>query len=252
MMLPDRIDFSAFAFFLDFDGTLVEIAEHPDLVEVPGETRKALRALERQSNHAVAIITGRDIATIDDFLSPLKLPTAGVHGLARRDVNGQYHAPVFDSAPLAALKAELLPFIERENGLLLEEKQGALVLHYRQRPDLEDVCTNIMEQAALKEPSITIRTGKMVIEAVGYPTDKGGAIVSFMKEPPFLGRTPVFAGDDVTDEDGFKAVNRLGGLSIKVGPGETAASYRVENRDALFAWLNLILINAGYMDNAKS
>lgn len=241
MKLPDSIELKCHAIFLDFDGTLVDLAARPELVEVTAETRDTLAALVERSDGAVAIITGRDIATVDAFLAPLKLPVAGVHGLMRRDVAGRFHEPQFDSMPLAALKAELSPLIEREEGLLLEEKQGALVLHYRQRPDLEDVCTSAMEKAARAHPSITTRIGKMVIEAVGYPTDKGRAVESFMNEEPFRGRIPVFAGDDVTDEDGFAIVNYLGGLSVKVGAGETCASYRVENRDALCAWFDHIL-----------
>lgn len=245
MKLPESLELKRYAIFLDFDGTLVDLAARPDLVEVTGETRETLAALHDKSDGAIAIITGRDIATVDAFLAPLKLPVAGVHGLTRRDVNGRFHEPRFDPAPLAALKAELAPLIASEAGLLLEEKQGALVLHYRQRPDLEDVCTAAMEQAILSHPSITTRIGKMVIEAVGYPTDKGRAIESFMGEEPFQSRIPVFAGDDVTDEDGFAVVNRLGGLSVKVGSGETAASFRIENRDALLAWFNQILKNSG-------
>ena len=245
MMLPERLELKRHAIFLDFDGTLVDLVARPDLVELTGETRETLAALNEKSEGAVAIITGRDIATVDAFLAPLKLPVAGVHGLTRRDVNGRFHNPQFDAAPLAALKAELAPLIDSEDGLLLEEKQGALVLHYRQRPELEDVCTAAMEKAARTYPSITTRLGKMVIEAVGYPTDKGRAIDSFMGEEPFRGRIPVFAGDDVTDEDGFDAVNRLGGLSVKVGAGDTNASCRVENREALLAWFDHILKNSG-------
>nr|MBX2805343.1 trehalose-phosphatase [Hyphomicrobiales bacterium] len=118
-------------------------------------------------------------------------------------------------------------------------------LHYRQRPDLKNLCIAAMQKAAGLFPSITTRLGKMVIEAVGYPTDKGRAIESFMQEDPFKGRTPVFAGDDVTDEDGFAAVNRLGGLSIKVGQGETGAIFRVDDRDGLLDWFNHILRNSG-------
>lgn len=243
MKLPERLELKRHAIFLDFDGTLVDLVARPDLVEVTTETRDTLAALVEKSDGAIAIITGRDIATVDAFLAPLKLPVAGVHGLTRRDMSGRFHEPRFDPAPLARLKAELAPLIESEDGLLLEEKQGALVLHYRQRPDLEEVCISTMQKAAGAHLSITTRIGKMVIEAVGYPTDKGRAIESFMNEEPFRGRIAVFAGDDVTDEDGFAEVNRLGGFSVKVGPGETRATCRVENRDALLAWFNHILKN---------
>jgi trehalose 6-phosphate phosphatase len=245
MKLPESLTLKRHAIFLDFDGTLVDLAARPDLVEMTGETRETVAALNEKSDGAVAIVTGRDIAIVDAFLAPLKLPVAGVHGLTRRDVTGRFHEPQFDAAPLATLKAELAPLIAREDGLLLEEKQGALVLHFRQRPELEAICVAAMEKATRLHPSITTRIGKMVIEAVGHPTNKGGAIESFMGEAPFRGRIPFFAGDDVTDEDGFAAVNRLGGFSVKVGSGETRATYRVEDRDALLAWFNHILKNSG-------
>ncbi len=249
MPLPDRIASDRFAIFLDFDGTLVDLAERPDLVQVTEETLCTLRALNAHYGGAIAIITGRDIETVDAFLSPLKLPVAGVHGLMRRDARGGLHVPAYDPGPLASLEEALRPLIQREAGLLLEKKRGALVLHYRQRPDLENVARKEMAAAAADFPSISLRMGKMVIEAVGYPTDKGRAIESFMDDPPFIGRTPLFAGDDVTDEDGFAVVNGRGGLSIKVGAGDTAARHRVADRDTLIAWFKLVLKNSGYAHN---
>lgn len=250
MPLPDRIDPDRYAIFLDFDGTLVDLAERPDLVHMPPETRETLGLLSSRYGGAIAIITGRDIATIDGFTEPLKLPIAGVHGLSRRDVNGALHVPDFDPEPLRALEATLRPLIEREDGLLLEKKLGALVLHYRQRPDLEDHCRETMQRAVHSHPSLALRKGKMIVEAVGYPTDKGRAIQTFLGEAPFEGRIPVFAGDDLTDEDGFLLVNQLDGVSIKIGSGETAAAYRVDDRQALMSWFNSILKNSRNKNNA--
>lgn len=245
MTLPDKADPRRYAFFFDFDGTLADIVEHPELVEITAETRQVLEQLQNTSSGAVAIITGRDIASIDRFLAPLKLPIAGVHGLTRRDANGQVHSPEFDKAALEAIETELQSLAGQEAGLLLERKHGALALHYRQRPELEGLCIERMELAVGETGSIKLRRGKMVIEAIGYQTDKGAAIDSFLQEQPFLGRLPLFAGDDLTDEDGFAAVNRRGGLSIKIGAGETQALARLENREALLSWLNFILKNQG-------
>jgi trehalose 6-phosphate phosphatase len=77
----------------------------------------------------------------------------------------------------------------------------------------------------------------MVIEAKPKGATKGTAIRSFMAEPPFRGRVPIFAGDDVTDEDGFAVAAELGGAGIKVGAGETRARHRVPSVAALAAWL---------------
>ena len=245
MTLPDKADPRRYAFFFDFDGTLADIAEHPELVEITAETRHVLERLRDASRGAIAIITGRDIPSIDRFLDPLKLPIAGVHGLTRRDANGLVHSPEFDKAALKAIDTELQVLADEQAGLLLERKHGALALHYRQRPELEGLCIERMERAVGETGGIKLRRGKMVIEAVGYQTDKGAAIDSFLEEQPFLGRLPLFAGDDLTDEDGFAAINRRGGLSIKIGSGETQARARLENREALLSWLDSILKNQG-------
>ncbi len=245
MPLPEPIKPEQFAFFFDFDGTLADIVSRPEDVEVTEATRKALTALRHSHEGAVAIITGRDIAAIDRFLTPVRLPIAGVHGLTRRDAAGQMHRPEYDGEALKVIETKLKRFVAQEIGLLLEPKQGALALHYRQRPELEGVCLEAMEQAVNGTPSITLRRGKMVIEAVGHAGNKGEAIESFLTEKPFAGRVPVFAGDDQTDEDGFASVNRLDGISIKVGQGDTQAQYRVQDREELLSWLNAIIERIG-------
>jgi trehalose 6-phosphate phosphatase len=238
MLLPTLNDAERYALFFDFDGTLADIVEHPEDVEVTEATKETLGALLRASGGAVAIITGRDISTIDRFLAPVRLPVAGVHGLTRRDANGQFHSPHYDAAVLGAIETALEPLVEREPGLLMERKQGALALHYRQRPELEEICLARMQQAAALTPTVVLRHGKMVVEAVAYPSNKGAAIDSFLHETPFIDRIPVFAGDDLTDEDGFALVNEQQGISIKVGPGDTLAQYRVSARQDLLAWLH--------------
>ncbi|MGF1621522.1 MAG: trehalose-phosphatase [Rhodomicrobiaceae bacterium] len=243
--LPVLDDSERFALFFDFDGTLAEIVQRPEDVEVTQATREALEALRDAFGGAVAIITGRDIPSIDRFLAPVRLPIAGVHGLSRRDAEGQMHSPTFNGEALSTVEARLQPLVARETGLILERKEGAIALHYRQRPELEAACVAAMEDAAANAPGVILRRGKMVIEAVGYPSDKGTAIATFLTERPFRGRVPVFAGDDLTDEDGFALVNRHEGISIKVGPGETSAPYRVESRQQLLTWLNSILEKLG-------
>lgn len=225
------------AFFLDFDGTLVEIASHPERIRLDEATRAVIAEVHKAAGGALAIVTGRDIAVIDRFLRPLHLPVAGVHGLTRRDAGGRLFAPQSAAAFLDAAEPRLGALACANEGLLVERKSASIALHYRARPELEAVCIATVEASARGWDDIEIKRGKMVVEAKTGRADKGTAVRDFMAEPPFKGRQPVFAGDDVTDEDAFRVVNELGGLSIKVGEGETLASYRVASTAAFLGWL---------------
>jgi trehalose 6-phosphate phosphatase len=225
MDLPDLRDREQIALFLDFDGTLVAIADRPDEVKLDPITRQALAELSRLLSGALAIITGREISSVDRFLAPLHLPVAGVHGLTRRDARGHMHAPPIDVGLAEAIGRAMSPLIARHPGLMLERKYGALALHYRSRPELEGTCIAAMETAIAGLPGTELKRGKMVIEAKAIAGDKGAAIADYLKEVPFLGRRAVFAGDDATDEDAFLLVNAKNGVSIKIGPGLTHAAF---------------------------
>ncbi|MFP4003662.1 MAG: trehalose-phosphatase [Alphaproteobacteria bacterium] len=227
----------ALAMFLDFDGTLVDFADHPDDVELDSRTLACVRRIYDRLDGALAIVTGRDIASVDRFFAPHLMPVAGVHGLVRRDVSGRVHSVPLDEEVLAGLASKLQGFAARHPGLLVERKPGAVVLHHRRRPDLAGTCLDRMERLTGELGGVTLMRGKAVIEARAGNADKGGAIAAFLKEPPFAGRCPVFAGDDVTDEHGFARVNALGGVTIKVGPGPTCARYRVPQIGDFRRWL---------------
>ena len=238
MSLPKLRDPCTVAFFLDFDGTLVELAERPDAVKLAERTRDVLSRLAVVTGGAVAIVTGREIADLDRFLAPLRLPAAGIHGLTRRSPSGQSHAAPLDDHFLHHAEHLLAPLVLAEPGLLLERKSNAVALHYRERPDLEENCRAVMDQLAALCPGIQIKRGKMVFEAKPNGADKGTAILDFLKEPPFAGRRPVVAGDDVTDEDAFAAVNALDGIAIKIGGGPTLARYTAADTAAFLDWLH--------------
>lgn len=236
-MLPDPPAPAQIALFLDFDGTLVDLADHPEAIVIEPTMVATLEALSKATGGALAIVTGRDIANIDRFLDPLVLPVAGIHGLTRRDAGRRVHLPPDGDAFLDAVERALAPFVERETGLLIERKTASIALHFRARPDLEGECVARLETLAEDFSGIEIKRGKMVVEAKPDHAHKGTAISDFMAEPPFKGRMPVFAGDDVTDEDAFRAVNDLNGLSIKIGEGQTSAQHQVARRTDFIAWL---------------
>lgn len=225
------------ALFLDFDGTLVDIVDHPDDVRIEDETRTILSRLQDLLDGAIAIVTGREIETVDRFLDPLRLPVAGIHGMMRRDHAGEIRVADHDAYALEQIAGSLEAFAGGHNGLLIENKLINVALHYRGRPELEGDCIVAVEKAVAPYDAIEIKRGHCVLEAKPDVADKGMAVEDFMTEEPFAGRRPVFAGDDVTDEDAFLAVNRLGGDSIKIGEGETAASHRMKATADLLDWL---------------
>lgn len=230
MTLPEILHPSC-ALFLDFDGTMVDIAPQPHAVTVPQPLIGVLQELQHDLQGAVAVISGRPIQQLDAFLHPLRLPVAGVHGAERRSADGVVH--LLDTHPLDHVAQAANGLAAQHEGLLVESKRGSLALHYRQRPELEDLCLRTMQRAVEESPGVTLLRGKMVAEAKPGGASKGRAIEAFLAEPPFATRSPVFIGDDVTDEAGFSTVQRLGGLGIKVGDGATCAWRRLPDPAAL-------------------
>jgi len=213
------------ALFLDFDGTLVDLAPQPEAVVVPPGLVDALEALNGYLGGALALISGRSIAQIDAFLHPLRLPAAGVHGAERRNASGE--VTLVPTHPLQRVEAAASRLAARHPGLRVETKRGSLALHYRQVPELEDECLAVMQAAVNESPGLTLLQGKMVVEAKPGGASKGLAIEAFMHEPPFAGRAPLFVGDDVTDEVGFATVQHMQGLGVKVGEGASVAFQRI-------------------------
>jgi trehalose 6-phosphate phosphatase len=198
------------AFFLDIDGTLLEHADRPEAVKVGGAMRRLLSDLQQGAGGALALISGRSVADIDGLFAPLVLPAAGQHGA----------------------------YAAAHPQLVFEDKGQNLALHYRLAPQLADEVGELMRDVAngLGE-AFELQRGKMVLEIRSGGRDKGSAIAEFMQEPPFHGRTPVFIGDDLTDEFGFGVVNDLGGVSVKVGEGSSRARWRIADAASVRAWL---------------
>jgi trehalose 6-phosphate phosphatase len=243
--LPAFLSPSETAFFFDFDGTLVEIAPTPDGVLVPQTLIESLAELRRLSKGAVAVISGRGIDGIDGYLGMPDLPVAGLHGAERRDASGDIVRIGFGDERLLRMERVLADVVKAHPGMLLEIKGAALALHYRNAPLAEPVAREATQRLVAEHAdAYTLQPGKMVYEIKPKNVDKGRALTAFLDEPPFAGRMPVFAGDDLTDEKGFAVVNACGGLSVKVGAGETAAQARVESVGAFLAWLSSIVAAA--------
>jgi trehalose 6-phosphate phosphatase len=225
------------ALFLDFDGTLTDIAPRPDAVVLHDDLPELLKQLQQRLGGAVALVTGRAQDDIDPMLAPwrLTLPVAYEHGAVRRSADQTLS--LAEQPPLARALAAAQSLADRHPGLLVEHKRMSVALHFRQAPELASDCLATMAEAAGQDAGLQLLHGKAVVEVKSARVGKGLAIEAFMAEPPFAGRVPVFVGDDVTDEPGFVAVQRLGGDGIKVGRGETAAAHRIDDPTALRHWL---------------
>jgi len=224
------------ALFLDFDGTLVPLAATPDSIIVPPGLVPLLQKLQTLLGGAVAVISGREIAAVDRYIHPLRLPCAGSHGAERRRADGQQSQLLGDG--LEHIATACWQLAARHPALLVESKPSGVALHYRRDPTLEPQCLRVLEAAVAGRPDWVLVRGKCVIEALPAGINKGAAIAAFMQEAPFAGRTACFAGDDVTDETGFSVVQQQQGVAIKVGPGASCARYRLGGVPQVHAWLH--------------
>ncbi len=226
------------AYFLDIDGTLVDLADAPAGIKLDPALPRLVEALYRSSGGSVALVTGRSLADADRLFPAHRLPIAGQHGHERRLADGTISRHATNSASLDAARRVLAEVVAQRPRLLLEDKGLSLALHYRRAPRLASFAHRVMHslQAPLGE-RYCIQRGKRVVELVPAGRDKGAAIGAYMREAPFRGKLPIFIGDDVTDEHGFAMVNKLGGYAIKVGPGRTRAGWRFANVRAVLTWL---------------
>jgi len=235
---PPRLPLSA-GLFLDFDGTLVPLAQRPQDVLVGSWLVPTLEAIGRGLDGALAIVSGRPLRGIDAFLHPLVLAAAGAHGVERRDANGRIE--LHRSAPPAHVVACAGQLAARHADLILELKPSGLALHFRLRPALGALCREALAAALAEAPGVALEwellDGHCVCELKQRAVSKASAVRAYLAEPAFARRLPVFVGDDVTDEDGIQAVQAVGGFGIRVGPGQTQARYRLDDTHAVASWL---------------
>ncbi|SIP88659.1 trehalose 6-phosphatase [Paracoccus thiocyanatus] len=234
---------SDWAFFLDLDGTLLDLAHTPEAVVVAPGLRQTLARLDAATGGALAIVTGRSVGFAESLFPGQPLTLAGLHGAEMR--LRQDHSALSEQPPppsyakareMAQRAAQFLA------GVLFEDKGAGFALHYRLAPDHAQAVARIMAQAAgLAGPAYALRPGKAVVELGPADANKGRAVKALMDMPPFLGRRPFAAGDDVTDEDMFRAVNGRGGLSMLVGSqaqfSRSAALSRLEEPADFRRWL---------------
>ncbi len=227
------------ALFLDFDGTLVDIASDPDLVKIPPDLPGLLAGLHTALGGALAIVSGRKLSDIDRFLAPQVLPVSAEHGAQFRLADGA--VTLVASPDLHEVSRVALALAAQHAGLKVEIKTTAVSLHYRQAPELEAQCLEAMAEAVKRSPGLELMQGKYVFDIRAAGVSKGSAIEALMGQSPFEGRLPLFAGDDTTDEAGFASVQAMGGEALKVGDGHSLAGHRCASPADLRLWLHAAL-----------
>jgi trehalose 6-phosphate phosphatase len=186
---------------------------------------------------AVALVSGRSIEYLDALFAPLRLPAAGLHGVERRKASGAMHGASFVDAQLDRARTALASLVLSHPGTLLEDKGRTIAVHFRMAPQSEPaVLDAVRASAAQLGSNYHIQGGNMMLEIKPRGFSKASAIKAFMQEPPFSGRKPVFVGDDLTDQDGFKTVEDQGGISIAVGD-RVRGQFHIENAAAVRTWL---------------
>lgn len=227
------------ALFLDVDGTLLDIAVTPTTVRVPRGLTRALTNVGNSLDGALALISGRMIEDLDELFCPLRLPTAGLHGAEiRRRAGGQTEH--LDCAPIApALREAINGLVASHRGVEIEDKGHTLALHYRSRPAAGPLLTHALARLIEHHgPGLCLLSGRMVLELRDMRHSKASAVSAFMAVQPFAGRRPIFLGDDRTDEDGFTAVERSGGLALPVGRHNEGREPAFANPAEVRDWLD--------------
>ncbi len=237
MNIPELPPCTKAAIFLDFDGTLVDIAPTPDGIHIPDTLPALLNDLRDQAGGALVVISGRAAGDLAQWLPDYTGLIVGGHGAEwRRD--GKV-TPRVDLAQdsLDMLRDAASAFAGTYPPVLLEEKPTGLVLHYRAQPDLQQTVETFTAHLAQTHTDFEAQPAKMAVEMRPQGVGKDLAIADIMGFDLFSGRIPVMIGDDTTDEPAMEWAQKQGGLGIKVGPGETKAHHRLPDTQAVHTLL---------------
>lgn len=236
--VPDSLRLSRTALLLDVDGTLLDIATTPEGVVIPETLRASLRSLLAATGGAVALVSGRTIAMLDELFAPVKTPAIGGHGAEMRlTADGpivKCHLPDLSDA----LRERLHALSDIDSRLLVEDKLHSIAVHYRlarhHEDFLQDEIANIVSRF---DDPVEVLSGKAVIEVKPKDFNKGSAVLELMTHAPFSGRTPLFIGDDTTDEAVFAILPELSGLGFSVGRMIEGARGVIPSPEHVRSWL---------------
>ncbi len=228
---------SDWCLFLDVDGTLIDFTDTPSATRSDTELNSLLPKLSESLGGSVALVSGRSIRALDALFAPLKMPVAGLHGIERRSASGEIHGADLGDGALDHARATLRAFIAEHPGTVLEDKELTLAVHYRGAPRMKSSLRKLLRDVAAQlGGEFHVQEGNLVMEIKPRRFTKATAIDAFMGESPFRSRIPVFVGDDMTDEVGFRVVEARGGVSVAVGDRVTA-QWRLPDPAAVRTWL---------------
>lgn len=231
------IDDDETALFLDFDGTLVDIAPTPDAIEVDDELKFLLDDLLQRHGGAVAIVSGRNLQVIDHYLDGFAGTVSGGHGAELRHGAEHQGGIECDFERLDHIKTAVREFAIIDPRIMAEDKSFGIVLHFRQHPDLECKVREFFHSLVGDDEQFEIQAAKMALEIKPRGVSKADAIERIAEFTDFSGRKILFAGDDTTDETAFCWVNKKGGITVKIGEGPTCARYRTHSPATFRSWL---------------
>lgn len=226
---------------LDFDGTLVDIADRPDGVIVPSKVTALLNRAMDRLNGRVAIVSGRSVEALEGFLPDFTGTLIGTHGAELRYEGAYTQTVTFDLETIERLIRIAQDFAVLRPEFLIEPKPSGVVLHYRQAEEHGALALRFMESLAMAADGFRLQPALMAYELKPDDVGKDIALRNLLEKPDFKGTTPIFAGDDLTDEPALELMGQYGGTAIKIGHAETMATSRLVEPatlvDLLHGWL---------------
>ena len=232
----------AWALFLDVDGTLLAFQERPEQVQVPPALKSLLEALYQRLDGAMALVSGRPVEELQALFGEPAWPLAGLHGLQLKLPDGRLRQTPVKPESIRQLRHSARRLADDLPGVRLEDKEIAVALHCRAAPARYEALLAACEQAVQALPGFELQPGNLVVEIKPSAMKKGHAVQSLMEVHPFLGRRPVYLGDDLTDEHAFATVNLENGITTRVGIREpTLAQFALRDPVDVQAWLSRLL-----------
>jgi len=245
LLAPESIDLASTALLLDIDGTLIDIADTPCRVVVPQMLRETLSSLLDLSGGGVALVSGRTIEAIDELFAPLSAPTIGGHGA---EIRLTAKGPKLRQRPgtlSESVRNQLHLLAKVDPLVIVEDKSHSIALHYRLAAQQENFLKQEVAAIAAADPSdVEILFGKAVIEIKPRLFSKGSAVCELMTHPPFAGRTPLFIGDDITDESVFGLLPQLAGIGYSVGRTIPGVQGTFRSPEHVRSWLARLSIHS--------